>query len=310
MIHSESHIDKITGVNDTLRGERTAQETAEGRTILKESALTRNEGLFRMNERVGQKVFNWLIQFLYVFTPEEGQRVYGAEIETGTDQSITRDMLKGVKILCYVKDGSTIPVDKTTIQTQAIERFKLGLYSKVDTLKKLEDADAEGIAYRRFLEETAPQVLYDPAQSLTAYEPEAVMHIYEILMGRDAPALLPQDLQKYEKHMQTNQAYLDGKPIDEDIPFIKDLDGMMIAKLQAHFEEEAQIYSQMVAEAQMMANQPPAPEPIPEPSPDEVLGQQLTQALMAKMQPQQEEAQMPIPAPMPENGMELPQAAM
>lgn len=259
MLHDEKHIDMITGINDTLRGERTAQETAEGRKLLKESALGRLEVMFRMNERVGQKIYNWMIQFLYVFTPESGMRVYGAEIETGANETMTREMLKKVKILCYVKDGSTFPKDKMTTQTEAVELFKLGQISNVDSLKMREMPDAEGMAYRNYLEKSNPPALYDPTQKQTAFDPMAITHTYDLLKGMDVQPANLQDLKQMRKHLDAHQAWLDGKQLDEGLPFVADVDVEQLRAIREHIQTEAETLAKMIALTQSMPMTPQDP---------------------------------------------------
>jgi len=265
MIHTEEQYDKLTGVNETVRGERTAQETAEGRRLLKESALSRNEVLFRVNERVGQKFYNWVLQSLYISCNEKGEVVYTPSGDTVQEKYITQEMLENSKVLCYVKDGSTIPIDKSTIESQAIERFKLGLYSSRKTLEILGDPDPFGTAKEAFTEKSNPMVLYSNDLSTNKYHPEAIMGIYETLKGEvDVPITMPNDEQTAERYLATYNDYIKGDVIvDEDLPPYSSLDTELQRKIQELVYSQSSMIAEFVAQMRALNPQPQSQMPMP-----------------------------------------------
>lgn len=277
MMHTEDQFDKLTGVNETVRGERTSQETAEGRRLLKESALSRNEVLFRVNERIGQKFYSWTLQALYVYCKEGGEPVYTSKGNYSYAQIIEPDILKEAKILCYVKDGSTVPLDKSTIEAQAIERFKLGLYSKRRVLEILGDVDPIGTARESFLEQTQPQLLYDQKLSQNKYHPEAIMGIYETIKGEvQVPISMPKDEATAEKYLATYNDYIDNISIDEDLPNYSSLDTEIQRRVQELVFEQSSLIAEFVAQQRALNPQPNMPmnESMQPPMPETMEGMQ------------------------------------
>lgn len=270
MIHSESHIDKVTGVNETVRGERSASETKGGRQILKESALSRNEVLFRVNERIGQKFFNWTIQFMYVKCAEDGYPIYSSGERGDLAGIITKDMLEGTKILCYVKDGSTVPVDKSTKYGDAMDQWKEGLISRKHALMLMDVPNYEEVAREKYLEDTAPERLYDKRISENKYDPMAIMHIYDLIKGEEVPVAPMKTPEMAEKHLKTQDAYIAGEDVDGgDLPLFDELDVEIKRRIIMHTDEEAKKVAELVAKGIMkppVEEQPQAQMPMANPA--------------------------------------------
>lgn len=101
-------------------------------------------GITEFLEQLADNMYNWMVQLLYVYD-ENFQFVAGAEPP---------------KIEISIKEGSLLPKDSTTIANQAIELSVQGKLSTVDLYKRLEYSNPEELAANVWLEQNAPELLY------------------------------------------------------------------------------------------------------------------------------------------------------
>ena len=242
-------LDGITGATATLRGERQATETKAGREILRDSSLGRLEPLFRLNERVAQKIFNARVQLLAVYGFEDSP-VYSDSSEENADlQYLNRNVFKNRKFVVTVKDGSTTPVDKKSEQAQAWDEVQAGVLSVLDYHKIMEKDDPEGLALRAFQQMNAPQELYADMGNEDNYNTEAVKHIMGIIYRQMDPMQLYEtsDVDMFKAHLKTHADYFANKEVYEGITIWKDIADLEVQQeLQDHVKAETDLLEQMV----------------------------------------------------------------
>lgn len=243
-------LDGITGATATLRGERQATETKAGREILRDSSLGRLEPLFRLNERISQKIFNARLQLLAVFGFEDSPVYVDSEDEDNQDiQYLNREIFKGRKILLTVKDGSTVPIDKKSEQAQAWDEVQAGVISVLDYHRIMEKDDPEGLALRAFQQINAPQELYQNMGDEDNYNTEAIKHIMGVVYRTmDFQQLFDsQDVDMFKAHLKTHEDYFKGKDIYDGMIGFKDINDLNVqAELQEHVRIEADLLESMV----------------------------------------------------------------
>lgn len=93
-------------------------------------------------EQVSDKVYNWMVQLLYVYDDDYADGQPKPEIKVS------------------VKEGSLLPKDSTTIANQAIELSGAGKMSIVDLYKRLDYPNPEELAANVWLEGNAPELLF------------------------------------------------------------------------------------------------------------------------------------------------------
>lgn len=98
-------------------------------------------GITEFIEQASDGIYNWLLQMLYVYHPEE------------TPQDPPR-------LTVSVKEGSMLPKDNVSEANQAIELAIAGKMSLLDMYKKLEAPNPEEMAANMWLELNSPQTLY------------------------------------------------------------------------------------------------------------------------------------------------------
>lgn len=219
------YMDQLFGTLPTIRGEQDTKETATGRSILRESALTRQEIIHRNIEYMAQNWYNYAIQLIKMFY-EEPKEIYSlpeSVNEWEEDYSISSEDLEDVVVKVLVKSGSTIPVDRVTKRAELFDLFSAGAISGKDLLIELGYASANRMSRNAFLAQTDPAALFDES----SYDPVAITHILEILNGEREDGLddllEADDIEAMMDHIETQQKWLQGIEISEELPDVAEV---------------------------------------------------------------------------------------
>ena len=132
---SKQALDNVMGIHGGSRGERGPQETATGRTILKEGDLGRVELSVRRLDKKLELLYGWMLQMTKVFyTDQHYVKILGGEGATQYLNYSGDDIEDGQEVI--VKTEFT--VDKATQRENALQRLQAGLS---DPLTMYEDLD-------------------------------------------------------------------------------------------------------------------------------------------------------------------------
>jgi hypothetical protein len=254
MAHSELHIDQDFGTNAVTRGEQQSVQTATGQQILKDSDKEKNSPLTRMVERVAQKVFNGLMQLMYVYSDEE-YSLYTDGADSSVSNNLNKETLYEYVIKIQVKDGSTVPRNPAVMKVEIVDLAKAGMASLIDMYRDLGYDDPEGRAKRAVLEKTDPMSLYGFDGNLDVFNAEAVMALIDIVGGTKDPMSIYEstDMKMFQSYLKTMTDYLAGKEIDPDIPLFLDLDDDTKQKIQTHVQANLDAFQELQMQEQQMA---------------------------------------------------------
>lgn len=273
MSDSKQEVDNIMGTHSTTRGERDAQETAAGRTILKDSDYGRIDLITTNYEQFAEDYFNLKMQLLKVNAPDKLPIISipdGVETkkisELNKHTYLYKKELVNKQIVIMVKAGSTAPKDKIAEQQQAIELASKKMMSLKDMYKILEYANPDKMARNAIIEQTNPLQLYPEIQNPNMYDPDAIRHIRSILdngeTGDPKIDLYNGDINNFPRHIDTHTEYLKGVDIDETLPDIKTLDINSVQMLLDHIEKEKINMEEMANEEMAKGNLPLPPEQV------------------------------------------------
>lgn len=140
-----SQFDNLWGLHSTTRGERQQQETATGRQLLKQADIGRMDMFVRTVERAVDDLGDWFLQLMKMFYDQE--KVYQILSPEGTARFIKfkgSSIKKGFKV--RVKAGSTLPTDRESEATRAIQLFQLGALDPITLYRKLNYSNPEQMA--------------------------------------------------------------------------------------------------------------------------------------------------------------------
>lgn len=232
---SKDEIDNIFGTHSTTRGEQRVQETAVGRQLMKDSDVGRIGLLERRLEIVAQKIYDYLIQFIYVYVADKYPLISTGDKEnvendksiiSSDDDFIIRDELKDYSIKILVKKGSTRPKDSITLQSEAVQLANMGKMSTIDMYKALEYPNPEKLARNAFLEMNDPKSLYMKPED--EFDVKALRDL-EIVINQkqeymDTIGVDGNDPETMQKYMNTLYNYIKGNDLDQDLPLYTELD--------------------------------------------------------------------------------------
>lgn len=156
MVDARQEIDNIMGTHATTRGERTGQETASGRLLLKTQDESRIGLIADHIEQMVDTIFNWWVQLDYVYTntPEAAAEAFGNKYaEEWLTLLATPDL---PKLLVSVKEGSLLPKDDTTKRNEAMDLWKMQAIDPISFYDRLGFPDPLETARQVFLWQTNP----------------------------------------------------------------------------------------------------------------------------------------------------------
>lgn len=160
------------------------EKTVRGKILVKGQDGDRASFITEFLEQYSDQVFNWFVQFLYVYKPNEFQF--------------------GPPLVVSVKEGSLIPKDAVTKANQAVELASAGLMSLLDLYTRLDDPNPQETAANAWLEKNAPEVLY-------ASDPR-VQQVVQMQQQQQQLQLEQQQANQDQQHQQN----IEGKQMDNE----------------------------------------------------------------------------------------------
>ena len=159
LLHLENAMDNVMGVHSTTKGEKSSQPTLGQDQLSKEGDYGRIDGIVRGVERVACEIYNWELQMMAVkYKEKHFQRVLGNKRGKEFYKEFHEALKQGIKII--VKAGSTLPTDKGSQRSEAIELTKAGKLSNIDFFERMDYPNPKKMAQNLWLEENAPEELY------------------------------------------------------------------------------------------------------------------------------------------------------
>lgn len=143
------------GTNSTTRGEKSGDETATGRQILRESDFGRIDDLVEDTiNAAAEKMAAWAMQFIKRFyTTEHMRRIIGEGGDI-TFQAITQDSIEdGMEVVV-----SASGVDKLMGKREAYERAKMQLTDPLSFFADINASDPQGRTEKLMLFNIAPEL--------------------------------------------------------------------------------------------------------------------------------------------------------
>jgi len=271
LIHSTNEVDNIIGIHSTTRGERTGEETAMGRKILRDADYGRLDLLARAYEQVSEELYRWMIQMMYVkysrveilsdaepTTPDDMMNRSVGLYQGEDDDIITRDEVGKYRITIIVKKGSTRPLDPAQLQDMAVQLMQVGQLDPLtfhEAYRGRELPDPRVAARRLYLWRTDPSLLFPELQSADLIDYSAIRHIEEInrdkYKGQDDILEMndPERIEEYQKHINTHTLYMKGVEIDAEIEPYSALDDEIKEAHSEHLRMEQMALGRLADQA-------------------------------------------------------------
>jgi len=143
------------GTNATTRGERSGDETAAGRQILRESDFGRIDDMVEETiNPAAEKMAMWSLQFIRLFyTKEHMVKILGPDGNT-TFMGITQDAVEdGMEIVTQASG-----VDKVMKKREAYERARMGMTDPLSFFIDVDATDPKGRTEKLFLSKVSPEL--------------------------------------------------------------------------------------------------------------------------------------------------------
>ena len=142
---SKSALDNVMGIHGTSRGERGPQETARGRTILREGDFGRIDLSVRRIDKKLELLYAWMMQMAKVYYDEQHyMKMLGKEGAINYLKFSRDNIEDGQEIL--VK--SELTVDKATQRENASKRLELGFSDPLTYLEEMDVPKPKELARR------------------------------------------------------------------------------------------------------------------------------------------------------------------
>lgn len=238
LLDTKQEIDNLMSTHGTTRGERGPQETATGRTILREGDFGRIDLTVRRADKKLELLYGWMLQMVKVFYTEQHYiKLLGSEGATTYLDYSQDDVEDGIEII--VK--SELTADKATQRQQAIERLGTGTIDPLTMFEKLEEANPK-----------------EQTRRLVYYLTDPKLYVAEFAIDENTPGV---ERNPVYKAKQENKQILQGEPVppfeEADIDHLREHD--KFAKSGELEKEEANIlqnfYDHVSAETEIVKQQ-------------------------------------------------------
>ena len=158
-LHLENALDNIMGTHSTTRGERSQQPTLGQDQMSKEADFGRIDGTVRGLERIASELYNWEMQMMAVkYKEKHYAKVLGEKNGKKLYEEIGESVKKGIKIL--VKSGSTLPTDKVSQRSEAVELAKANKIDDITFFERMDFPNPREAAKRLFMQIKYPEKLF------------------------------------------------------------------------------------------------------------------------------------------------------
>ncbi len=142
---TKNELDNTMGTHGTTRGERGAQETAAGRTLLREGDLGRIDLSVRRIDKKLELLYCWMLQMAKVFYDEaHWSKILGSEGAATYLKFSSDDIEDGQEII--VK--SELTADKATQRQEATDRMVAKVIDPLTYFEKFDETNAKEMARR------------------------------------------------------------------------------------------------------------------------------------------------------------------
>lgn len=155
MMESKQALDNIMGTHGTTRGERGPQETATGRTILRQGDYGRIDLSVKIADEKLELLYGWMMQMAKVFyTEKHFMRILGREATAQYLEFSSDDIQDGQEVL--VK--SEITSDKSTQRENLMRSLQAGLIDPLSYFEGFDDPNPKEKARRLVFYMTDPKL--------------------------------------------------------------------------------------------------------------------------------------------------------
>ena len=142
---SKQALDNVMGVHGTTRGEKGTQETAKGRTILREGDFGRIDLLVRRIDKKTELAYAWMMQMSKVWlTDEHFIKMLGKEGAVEYLKFSSDNIEDGQEVMIK----SELTVDKATERQNADKRLEVGLIDPLTYFEKQDETKPKESARR------------------------------------------------------------------------------------------------------------------------------------------------------------------
>jgi hypothetical protein len=294
---SKAELDNIMGTHDVTRGERGPGETLGGQALRQQADLGRLDLTMRAYSQVAEDWYNAMVQLMYVFDmedikilsePEESLpdqdhiRRSGFVPVDDTQDTISKKEIQDYKIKVIVKRNAVPVKTPAAMQEAALTLMQTGMIDPFLFAEMYGLENPRRIARRAYLYQTDPASLFPELAGEEMTEPQAIQHIESILNSEgteleesirlifsdisDPLNMTPEDLEAFGKHLNTQDLYMKGVEIDEDLPAFDTLSDEKKEAIVRHIAIEAGIVA-LATENLTNTGQIPPEEPVAEAAP-------------------------------------------
>lgn len=159
LVHLESAMDNIMGTHSVTRGEKSRNPTLGQDQISKEGDSGRIDAIVRGIERIATEVYNWELQMMVVkYKKEHYANVVGEKKAEEVMKRVKESIKRRIKI--SVKPGSTLPTDKMSQRSEAVELAKAGKISDIDFFERMDFPNPKEMAERLYQQASAPETMF------------------------------------------------------------------------------------------------------------------------------------------------------
>lgn len=148
MQDKRNEIQNLMGVRGSTPQGILSERTVQGKIEIKGQDIDRSVGITDYVEQFSDRVFNWMVQMMYVYYDQEHvARIIGDENATEYF-TLKREDLFGKQMLVSVKEGSLIPKDPLTRRNEAVDLAQAGLIDPLTMFERLDYPDPKEAAKR------------------------------------------------------------------------------------------------------------------------------------------------------------------
>jgi len=247
MMHSETAVDDLWGTHAITRGASSGEATATQDVLQQKQDYGRIDDIVKAYEDFNEQYYQSRFQMMLVhytephtfsFDDEDDLEITRDDIIKEFSKTIVRktsdivgqteEVTEGKfrPPIIMVKRGSTLPTDDMTTRNEAIALAKMGKISDIDLYEQLDYPNAKEMAYRAFLQLSAPQQLYAEFAANPEQETSqgAIEDFQAITQGQEVP-VNPEisDPKTAIAHIEAHKQMLDSQDFQSLDPQLQQL---------------------------------------------------------------------------------------
>ena len=235
---SKTALDNIMGTHGTTRGEQGAQETARGRTLLKEGDYGRIDLMARRIDKKLELLYGWMMQMAKVYYNEQHlMKIMGSEGANNYLKFSSDDIEDGQEVI--VK--SELTVDKATERENANRKLEAGLQDPLSYFEAFDTPNPKELARRLVFYNTDPKLYVqqfctdentDGAE--TTSKGKAEQEQKQLMAGEQVPPFENAD----KLHIDTHAEFIKGSEFQQ----LEDVE--IKQNTQSHIQQEIDLLKQ------------------------------------------------------------------